>query len=65
MGLQRIRHNFFMLDTFTFMKDYDRSPDTHTTLSLLKKLGEMMAHSSLYPESRPKLALGGIELSAA
>ena len=47
------------------MKDYDSSPDTHTTLSLLKKLGAMMAHSSLYPESRPKLAFGGIELSIA
>ena len=65
MGSQRIRHDFFMSDTFTFMKDYDSSPDTHTTLSLLKKLGAMMAHSSLYPESRPKLAFGGIELSIA
>ena len=65
MGSQRVRHDFFLLDTFTFMKEYDSSPDTHTTLSLLKRLGAVMAPSSLYPESRPKLAFGGIELSTA
>ena len=27
MGSQRIRHDFFMSDTFTFMKDYGSSPE--------------------------------------